>query len=193
MPTTTKKDINYARRNTLMLRACLGVLVVMAAVIVITGLGRFYMASTTSRYEKNIAALRQNLQDQNIDQTKKDIQELSSSVNLVLKVLSKEILFSKLLRQAGTVMPSGSSLSSIEISDDQEGIDISAGVQNYQVGTQVQLNLADPNNKLFEKVDLVSVQCNTEGANQYPCSARLRALFADNSPYLFVNNQSGGN
>lgn len=191
LPTDTKMSIKYARRNSLLLKTCFAIIAVIAGVLLLLGVGHFYLDTTTDRYNKDIADLNISLQAQNIDQTKKEIQELSGSVNLVLKVLATEILFSKLLRQAGSVMPAGSSLSSIEISDDQKGIDIAAGVNNYQVGTQVQVNLADPNNKLFEKVDLVSVQCNSVGSGSYPCSARLRALFGDNSPYLFINNKAG--
>jgi len=191
LPPDFQKSVNYARRNSILLQACLAVLAVMAGVLMLLGFGHFYIATTTVRYEKDISTLQTSLQEQNVDQIKGEIQDLSGSVNLVLKVLSKEILFSKLLQQAGSVMPKGSSLSSIEISDDQKGIDISAGVDNYQVGTQVQINLSDPNNKLFDKVDLVSVQCNTQSSGTYPCSARLRALFSDNSPYLFINNKVG--
>ena len=191
LPTDTQRSVKYARLNSMLLRACLAVIAVMAGVLLLLGAGHFYLSSTTNRYQKDIATLNASLKEQNIDETKSEIQGLSGSVNLVLKVLATEILFSKLLRQAGSVMPVGSSLASIEISDDQKGIDISAGVNSYQVGTQVQLNLADPNNKLFEKVDLISVQCNTAGVGSYPCSARLRALFGDNSPYLFINNKAG--
>lgn len=191
LPPDTKNTILYARRNTLLLRACLAMVAVIGGVFLLLGFGHFYLATSTARYEKDIATLNASLQEQNIDQTKAQIQDLSGSVNLALKVLSQEILFSKLLRQAGTVMPAGSSLSSIEIGDVEGGIDITAGVENYQVGTQVQVNLADPNNKLFKKVDLVSVSCNSQGSGTYPCSARLRALFGDNSPYLFINNEAG--
>lgn len=192
LPPNSRKDIDFARRNTLMLRACLAVLAVIAGVLLLYGFGHFYLSTSTEKYEKDIATLRASLQEQNIDGTKAEIQDLSGSVKLALQVLSREILFSKLLRQAGAVMPAGSSLSSLEISNDQKGVDITAGVQSYQVGTQVQVNLADPNNKLFDKVDLVSVECNTQNS-QYPCSATLRALLGDNSPYLFINNQAGGN
>ena len=191
LPPDTKKTVKYARYNSLLLRACLAVIAVIAGALLLLGAGHFYLNSATNRYKKDIAVLNTSLQEQKIDQTKSKIQSLSGSVNLVLKVLATEILFSKLLKQAGAVMPAGSSLSSIEITDDQKGIDISAGVDNYQVGTQVQVNLADPNNKLFDKGDLVSVQCNTAGTSSYPCAARLRALFADNSPYLFINNKVG--
>lgn len=191
LPPDTKKTISYARRNTVLLRASLAMVGVIGGVLLLLGVGHFYLATSTARYEKDIAALQASLKDQNIDSIKQQMQDLSSSVNLALKVLSQEILFSKLLRQAGTVMPAGSSLSTIEISNVEGGIDITAGVDNYQVGTQVQVNLADPNNKLFKKVDLVSVTCNNQGNNGYPCSAKLRALFGDNSPYLFINNEAG--
>lgn len=187
LPPDDQRSMVYARRNTMLLKACLALIGVTAGAIIMLGAGHLYLAQATTDYRREAAAAKASLQDQNIDGTKAQIQELSSSVNLVLKVLSQEILFSKLLRQAGAVMPTGSSLSTIEISDDQKGIDITAGVDNYQVGTQVQINLSDPNNKIFEKVDLVSVKCDGQAGISYPCSAKLRGLFGDNSPYLFIN------
>lgn len=187
LPPNSKKSINYARRNTLLLRACLATLGVTVGVIILFGFGQFYLATTTNRYEKDVSALQNSLQAQDIEGTKKKMQDLSGSVKLVLQVLSREILFSKLLRQAGSVMPSGASLNTLEVSDDQKGVDISAGVRDYQVGTQVQVNLSDPNNKLFTKVDLVSVECDPVKTGDYPCTAKLRALLGDNSPYLFIN------
>jgi len=190
LPPASKKSINYARRNTFLLKACLITLAVNVAVILVVGLGRFYLATSTTRFEKDVAALQSSLQEQKIDETKKQMQDLSGSVKLALQVLSREILFSKLLRQAGSVMPAGSSLATLEINDDQKGVDIEAEVRDYQVGTQVQINLSDPRNKLFQKVDLVNVECNKQGS-RYPCSAKMRALFGDNSPYRFIN-QTGG-
>lgn len=191
LPSATKQSISYARRNTQLLRACLAVLAIIICVIVLFGAGHWYLASTTAKYEDQVAQLKTSLQEQDIEGTKQRIQDLSGSVKLALQVLSQEILFSKLLRQAGSVMPDGSSLNSLEISDDLKGVDISAGVTNYQVGTQVQINLSNPNNKLFNKVDLVSVTCNGSAPAGYPCTAKLRALFGDNSPYLFINSKAG--
>jgi hypothetical protein len=191
LPPETKKTTTYARRNTQLVRACLAVVGVTIGALLIIGAGHFYLATTTSRYQQDVVNLQASLQSQDLEGTKKKIQDLSGSIKLVVQVLSKEILFSKLLRQAGSVMPNGSSLNTIEVSDDQKGIDISAGVRDYQVGTQVQINLADPDNKLFDKVDLVSVECNTVGTSQYPCTATLRALFGDSSPYLFINGKTG--
>lgn len=191
LPPDSKRSIAYARRNTQLLHSCLALAGVIAGTVLLIGFGHFYLSTSTARYKEDAATLQASLQAQNIDETKTRIQELSGSVNLVLEVLSREILFSKLLLQAGSVMPDGSSLSSLEISEDQKGIDITAGAINYEVGTQVHINLSDPNNRLFEKVDLVSVQCNEQSTGPYKCITRLRALFGDNSPYLFINQEPG--
>lgn len=191
LPADTKRSISYARRNTQLLRACLAVLAIIGCIIVLFGAGQWYLASSTAKYEDQVAQLKTSLQEQDIEGTKQRIQDLSGSVKLALQVLSQEILFSKLLRQAGSVMPDGSSLNSLEISNGVKGIDITAGVDNYQVGTQVQINLSNPNNKLFDKVDLVSVSCSGSAPAGYPCTAKLRALFGDNSPYLFINSKAG--
>ncbi len=191
LPPATKESVSYARRNAQLLRLCFAIVGVTLGAIVIIGLGHFYLASSTARYQKHNTELSDSLRSQDIDIVKSEIQDLSGSVKLALQVLSREILFSKLLSQAGSVMPAGAALSALEISNDQKGIDIVADVQNYQAGTQVQINLADPDNKIFEKVDLVSVECSGTNPN-YPCQARLRGLLGDNSQYLFINNHSEG-
>lgn len=191
LPSDVIIEIQYARRNTLLLKACTATVLVIIGVILVLGSGQVYLSTTTKKYESDVTSFKKTLQDQNIDSTKKEIQALSNNVNLSLRVLSKEILFSKLLRQAGTVMPPGSSLSSLEINDAKGGIDIAAGVQNYQVGTQVQINLADPKNNLFQKVDLISVGCSEQQAsNGYPCSANFRALFSEDNQYMFINQKA---
>lgn len=188
-----KEQIVYARRNGRLIRVLAGFMSATVFALLIVGAGRWYMAQTTERYKQQIAEAESSLSSQNLGETKQKIQDLSNSMNLVIKVLSQEVLFSKLLRQAGTVMPPGSALSTIEINGTEGGIDIIAGVDNYQVGTQVQINLQDPQNKLFEKVDLVSVSCGEKSSDeQYPCQANIRALFGDNSPYLFINRSNEG-
>lgn len=192
LPNTFKDDIVFARRNTQLLRASGGVLAVIIGAVLLVGAGNLYLVRETKSY--NIAAEQtaKALEAQDLTATKTRIQELSNGLKLILQVLSKEVLFSKLLKQAGAVMPEGSVLSTIEISEVEGGIDINAFAKDYQTATQVQLNLADPDNKLFEKVDIIQVTCGgtAEKSGQYPCSVGLRALFADNNPYLFINNET---
>lgn len=218
LPKEHRESILYARRNAKLLRWCITMIVVIMIMIALWGVGYFYIVSTTKQYEKTIAQKRSDLQAQNLEETEKRIQDFSNNLKLILQVLEKEVLFSKLLRQVGSVMPSGSILSNIELSEIKGGINLSVQAKNYDTATQVQVNLQDKKNKLFEKVDIDSVSCSNKDPNEtptapnnqtnnnenqtsdnsaandkYPCTVNLRALFNDENPFLYINKSDGGN
>ena len=87
-------------------------------------------------------------------------------------------------------MPPGSSLTGLNIAQVTGGIDITAGASDYNTASQVQVNLADPNNKIFSKADIVGINCASGSSGSYPCTVTIRALFAANNPYLFINSGS---
>jgi hypothetical protein len=108
-------------------------------------------------------------------------------------VLSKEILFSKLIQQVGAAMPANTSLNGLSINKVQGGIDLTASAVDYTAATQVQVNLSDAQNKIFTQADIVSINCSTGTSSStqdttYPCTVTIRALFAKNNPFLFINN-----
>lgn len=91
-------------------------------------------------------------------------------------------------------MPSGSTLQNLNIGKVDGGIDLQAAAKDYQTATQVQLNLADPANKLFEKADIITINCATTSSSTsvssvYPCQVNIKALFTKNNTYLFINQQ----
>jgi hypothetical protein len=114
------------------------------------------------------------------------VEAISNNLKLVVKVLSREVLFSKLLTQIGSTLPKGAVLTSLNIAQTTGAIDLEAGAIDYDSAAQIQANLRDPNNKIFSKADLVSIQCT--GSSAYPCKVQIRAQFASNNPYLFINN-----
>lgn len=186
-----RSEIMYARRNTKLLHWVVAIIFVIIGLVFFVGAGYFYVAGTTNKYAKDVEEKRTYLQNQQLGETEQKIQDLSNNLKLILQVLSEEVLFSKLLRQIGAVMPSGSVLSSIEIAELEGGIDLVASTKDYDTGTQVQVNLEDDTNKLFEKVDIVSITCGGSDP-EYPCLVTLRAKFAADNQFLFLN-QNGGN
>jgi len=94
---------------------------------------------------------------------------------------------SELLQQVGAVMPSGSSLSSLTVNKFEGGIDLSVQSKDYQTATQIQVNLQDPNNKIFDKVDIININCGASSpGSPYPCTGTYRALFAKENPFMFL-------
>lgn len=187
LPTQYKQDILYARRN-LRLAHWSGILLssfVLFALVTVSGL--FYMSKATADYTQQANATQDQLKIQKLDETKVRLQSISDSFKLVLQVLNRQILFSKLLQQIGVAMPSGATLSSLSINKVQGGVDINAVAKDYDTATQVQINLQDPKNQIFEKADIVSISCvsgATGPAAEYPCTVTIRALFAKNNPFI---------
>jgi len=130
------------------------------------------------------------LNKQKYSQTKKQVSDISGSFKLVVQVLSQEVLFSQLLKQIAATIPPNAYLTGLNISQTKGAIDISAAATDYKTATQVQVNLADPNNKIFSKADINNIECGVNVQDpKYPCTISIRALFAQNNPFLFINSK----
>lgn len=190
LPPRSKSQIVFARRNAALknwlIASCVGVL----GIVGVIGAGHVFISRSTASWQEQVDQTKQQLGAQKLEQTQKRVTDISDSVKLAIQVLSREILFSKLLSQVGGAMPSGTSLQSLTINSPQGGIDLIAVATDYQTATQVQINLSDPNNKIFDKADIVSVSCQNDPKNTsiYPCSVSIRALFAKDNAFQYVTN-----
>lgn len=189
LPKDVKVTLAYARRNTILRKwitasafGVLGIVVVLAA-------GQLFIVRSTHSWQKQVNATNEQLSAQQLEQTQAHVSEISDSIKLAIQVLSKQVLFSKLLTQVGAAMPPGSSLQSLSISSLEGGIDLTAVATSYQTATQVQINLADPDNKIFETADIVNITCLDSGSDEYPCRVTIRALFAKDNNFQYANNK----
>lgn len=199
LPPDTRANYMYARRNTRLLRWITGLSLGIAGMAVVTGLGMLYINQSINSYQAQIAAGEERLRVHKLQDSQKQVEEITNNLKLVIQVLSKEVMFSKMLQQIGAAMPQGAILTDLSIDKTQGGIDLGARATNYQAATQIQVNLADPKNKVFEKADINQIKCNPPAAStgpnattlttKYPCEITIRALFGSNNPYLFINNE----
>jgi Tfp pilus assembly protein PilN len=190
LPPTIKQDYVYAARNTMLLRWSFAFAGALVGLALIATYGLVTLQNSTTNYQAQVATAQQQLTAQNLGGTEKQVKELSSDFKLVVDVLSKEVLFSKLLRQIATVIPSNAVLTGLNINQTSGGIDLTAAAKDYNTATQLQLNLQDPTNKIFSKADIISIACTTTAVNNnYPCNVQIRALFSNNNPYLFINSK----
>lgn len=193
LPSDVKKDIIYARRNTSLRAWTFSILCCVLCIALVVAAGHLYLQNSVNSYTDQVTASKQQLADQKLEETQKEIETVSSNLKLVVQVLSRAILFSKFLDQVGSTIPNGAVLTNLSISNKvQGGIDLQFSATDYQTATQVQLNLSDPNNKIFDKADLVSVQCGqaagATASSEYPCNVQIRALFAKNNSFSFISN-----
>lgn len=198
LPPEIKESMIYARRNTKLRHWVVALLCGIIGITAVVAAGHFYLQQSIRSYASQVNDGNATLKAQDLEDTQKKVQNITDSLKLVAQVLGREILFSKLLTQVGAALPNGSVLTDLSINKIQGGLDLRAAAADYQTATQVQLNLQDPNNKIFEKADIVNIQCTTPAANsgdafklKYPCSVQLRALFGKNNAFSLTSPATG--
>ncbi len=193
LPPETKQAYRYAERNVSLLRWVSAAFISLLGLAIISGYGWLSMRQTSLSTTHQVAAIQSDLDKSQLTATNKKITDISNSFKLVEKVLGQEILFSKLLKQMATALPSNTYLTGLNISQISggSGLDVTVNAADYDAATQVQVNLADPTNKIFAKADIQNISCDATNATdpKYPCKITLRAQFAQNNPFLFINQK----
>jgi len=186
LPPELKQDYYYAHRNVRLVHWVVTFGLSFVLLIVISTAGVIYLHQLSESYLTEISAKQSSLSKQNLTATQTQVKDVTNSLKLAVQVLSKEVLFSKLLAQLATVTPANVSLTDLSITDTKGGISLTAGATDYAAATQFQVNITDPNNKIFAVADINGIIC--DGRNpKYPCNATYRALFVTNNPFLFIN------
>jgi len=190
LPPDLKNGYRYGRRNVVLRRWVALCVLAFVGLGLISTYGLLSLHQQTKHYNDQIASTQTLFQKENFSGIQAQVLDISNSFRLVVKVLGQEILFSKLIQQIGAAMPANANLTSLNIIQVQGGIDITAEATNYNTASQVQVNLADPANKIFSKADIVGIKCDSSNNSGYPCSVDIRALFAANNPFLFINSKA---
>lgn len=187
LPTNYRETLLYARRNTSLRGWLVAFVIALSGLAVLIGGGYFYLQNEINKQSKVLESARSDLSAQDLDGTRKKLDDISANTKLVLQVLQREILFSKLLRQLGASLPPNTALTQIQIDEVKGGLTLQAAALDINSATQLQVNLQDPENKIFEKADIESINCNDpDPATRLPCTVQIRALFAAENPYVYI-------
>lgn len=199
LPPDIKESYRYARRNVSLRKWVIALLIAFIGLGALGTFGLLTIQQSSLQFEKEVATSEEILKKEQYRATQKRVQDIGNSFKLVVRVLSQEVLFSQLLKQIGASIPTNANLTGLTISQTQGGLDITAVATDYKTASQVQVNLSDPDNKIFSKADIVSINCETTASSstsesasldaQYPCKVTVRALFAANNPFLFINSK----
>lgn len=194
LPPDMKSGYDYARGNVTLRKWVVMFVVALVGLGMITTYGLLSIHQSSVHYTKQIAAAEADFQKENYTATQKRVQDISGSFKLVVNVLKQEILFSQLIKQIAAAIPPKANLTGLNISQTQGAIDITANAVDYATAAQVQVNLADPNNKIFSKADIVNITCDNKAESgtanaAYPCTVNIRALFGNNNTFMFINSK----
>jgi Tfp pilus assembly protein PilN len=194
LPPDIKDNYHYARRNSRLVRWVIFMSFGFVGLGLLSGIGMLYLNSTATSYNQQASALETSLSNQKQTETEKQVNDISNDLKLALQVLSKQVMYSKMLKQLATIIPSNAALSSLAINQGQNALDITANTADYTAATQLQVNLADPGNKIFSKADIINISCPTATSGsqpkRFPCTVTVRALFNTKNPFLFTSNDT---
>ncbi len=193
LPPDLKETYRYGRRNRVLAHWISTMVLCLAGAVLLTAGGYLYLNMSIHNTEQQIADTQKQLESANQTKVQKQVTDISNNLKLAVQVLSKEVLFSKLLKQLASVTPNGVILTGLSITQAQTGIDLSAKTTDYKSATQLQVNLTDPHNQIFTQADIVSIDCSGTGGDiNHPCAVKIRALFDKNNPFLFTNSGQKG-
>lgn len=208
MPNEIKEQLIYGRRNRLLLRWLFAVFVVIIVVGAMTVFGQYYINRNINSLQSVAKLTRQRIEEQNLAAVQKDILTLSNNFKTVTQLLSKQLLFSKMFVKIGGIIPSGAILNSITLSTENSALDLNIVATDREAATQAFVNISDPKNGLFEKADLISVNCTAKTAKEasstnttasayasvskYPCNALIKVVLKNDSSFYFLNTITSG-
>src|ERR1700739_103726 len=102
LPSEIKLGYHYARRNVVLRRWVVMCLVALVGLGAITTYGLLTLRTATDNNNRQIAAAQALFKHEDYAGTQKQVQDISNSFKLLVQVLSKEVLFSSLIKQIGT-------------------------------------------------------------------------------------------
>jgi len=198
LPSEIKQEIFYSRRNRTLGYWIIAIILVSAGIGVMTVFGQLFINRNVHDLQSTAKITQSRISSQNLASTQKDIQTLSNNFKTVTQLLGKQLLFSKLFVKIGSIIPTGAILNDITLSNSDSSIDINIAAINRASATQAFVNISDPKNGLFDKADLVSVNCVEKTASssvtesKYPCTTVIKVVMKADSSYYFLNSITAG-
>ena len=188
LPPERAAQIRYGRSNTNLRQWLFAAGGAIAGLVIIVISGIIYIGQQSKNLQSGINVDKQQLNTENLAQVQADAKGISSDVKLINQVLGREIRFSDLMTSIGKVMPNGTILSGLTLTNVNSAIDVSANALDYNSAAQIAVNLADPSNNLFAHVDIVNISClHDHPTSIYPCTAVYKALFSKTATNSFLN------
>jgi len=194
LPPDHAMRIKFGRDNAALRKWVLAAVIAIAGLAVILAGGWFYLASQTANLQRQLDNTNQQLQAQNLTKVQKDAAEITGDIKVINQVLSNEVRFSDLIQDIGKLMPPGAVTESLSLGKINGALDLTIHAKDYASAAQVAVNLNDPGNGIFSKVDIVSVNCNNNSTTNgiYKCNAELKALFSPAAQKKYQSVPQGG-
>ena len=200
IPYDYKEQIIYGRRNKVLIKWIVAMAVAMAVIAAVSIAGILFMHKTTVDYKKTVDLNKEQLTSQNTEQSYKELETLSKNFKTVTDIASQQLLYSKLIQKIAPLLPSDTTINGIDLAQGEYSLDLIVNGPSDKSVTQAFVNISSKENGIFEKADLLSVNCKSGDANsnntsnssdEAPCKASIKGLLAKDSSLYYINSKQG--
>lgn len=151
LPTNVKEDFSYGRRNSQIISWLLTVLFGIAILLIVATVGRLTIQTARNQAVVQKELIEQQLVSSDFKTTNDEYSEFVDGLGNVKKLYQQQILYSRLIRKLGTLLPPGAKLTSISIADKDRAIGLNFDNDTDGLGPTIQLNLTDQSKQVADK------------------------------------------
>lgn len=187
LPSDVKRDIGYARKNKVLWTWIVILWLFLVAVIAIVAFGTFFISQRANNLNRLVEISEQRVKDQNLTDYQKKAEVFSNDLNTAVKLLENQLLFSKIIRTIGSVLPPGVTLGTLDYSVEDEILTLNVEARDQRAITTAFENISNGqqiSNNLFTKADLLKVDCNSD---EQKCTGSIVVLLNKNSEFYLLN------
>lgn len=151
LPPDHREYIEYGRKNRRIiswLSALLFGIVILFAVALV---GRLTIQTAKNQAVSQKEATQAMIDDSNLGQIEKEYSDLVTGLSSARKVYEKQILYSRLIRKLATLLPPGTSLTTISLTDKDRAINLNFDNQVDGLGPVIQTNLLNQGDQIADE------------------------------------------
>ena len=159
MPPEIKRDIHFARMNTSLVQYGFIAIIVVVLVAAIMLFGFTIAQDDESALKDSIALKQQDLSE--LITVEENASKLSKKIDIVGKLLEREVEFSEVLQEIGSILPRGAVLTSLKLTNDStEPLRLAALVDSKNSAAILRQNIED--SARFSGADIESLVENLD-------------------------------
>jgi hypothetical protein len=151
LPQEMKQDFHYGRRNSQVLRWLVTVIFGILMLLVVAAIGRLTIQTARNQTLAQKQVLEDQLKTADYDTINGEYSDFSSGLSNVKKLYQQQVLYSRLIRKLGTLLPPGAKITNISIGDKDRAVSLNFDNDAEGMGPTIQLNLTDQSKQVVNK------------------------------------------
>jgi Tfp pilus assembly protein PilN len=187
LPSDIKQSIAYARKNSVIWLWVIILWIFLLLIALVISFGIFFINQRANNLNRLVTISDQRVNDQQLKEYQQKAEVFSNDLNTAVKLLEDQLLFSKIIKTIGAVLPPGVTLGTLDYSVEDEILTLNIEASNQRLITTAFENISNGktiSQDLFTKADLLKIDCNPD---EGLCTGSIVVLLNKNSNFYLLN------